>query len=80
METKHAESRTHEVVVVDDVLCNKCGKSTKNGKDFIFFEGTRLTASFGYGSNKDGILEWFDICDKCYDEFVDTFIHKPEME
>lgn len=78
MEKRHSEQRLQDVTILEDILCDKCGKSTKKGNgEYLFFEGTRLAASFGYGSNKDGLNEWFDICDSCYDEFTNTFLHKP---
>lgn len=68
---------------IEEVLCNKCGKSvrivhtTAYGDEIVFYEGTRLTGDFGYGSNKDGVCEHFDLCDACYDDFISTFKHEP---
>ena len=78
MKKSHNEIVTKEMSVIDDIICNKCGKSTKHGDGkFACFEGTTLRACFGYGSNKDGLIECFDLCDDCFDEIINTFIHKP---
>lgn len=78
MEQRRIEQKIKEVSILEDILCDKCGKSVKKGNDeHPVFEGTTLTASFGYGSNKDGLIECFDICDACYDDFTSTFIYKP---
>jgi len=59
---------------VQKVLCNKCGHRCDfyANKDHISVDVT-----WGYFSKKDFERHQFDVCEKCYDNFVKTFIHKP---
>ena len=53
--------------------CNCCKKSLKiqNG---IITEGVfSVEYAFGYFSNKDEEIHKFDLCEKCYDEWIATF-------
>ena len=79
MKIMESKTETTEVKSIEDILCNKCGKSLKHiaGK-FACYEGTKLCGGFGYGSDKDGFDIEFDICDKCYDDFVGSFKHSPK--
>lgn len=55
------------------VVCNQCGKELKieNG---ILKEGVfSVKAEFGYFSRKDGRVHEFDLCEDCYDAFVEQF-------
>jgi hypothetical protein len=81
MEQNHVEKIERETTIVDDILCNKCGKSTKHGNGkFSSFEGCRLKAGFGYGSIKDGDYEHFDLCDQCYVDFTKSFVLPPTTD
>lgn len=71
------KTKVVEYETIDDVVCNKCGKSVQTAWDSCR-EGTRMCANFDYGSAKDGVIEEFDICDRCYDDFIATFKHKPK--
>jgi hypothetical protein len=70
---------------VKDVLCNKCGNSMALD-NVIGFEasdcvkGGQFGTFFGWGSKYDGSLHRFDLCDKCYDEFIDSFKIPPTIE
>ena len=66
--------------VVTSTICNKCGEEfpqyedgCSNGKIEHF------TVEFGWGSFLDMNVYMFDLCDKCFDEFVKTFKIEPEM-
>lgn len=61
--------------VVVGYICNKCGE-TINGDQYDSEKAT-LFADWGYGSRKDGLMEQSEICEPCYDKFVDSFIHPP---
>lgn len=53
--------------------CNCCKKSLKvqNG---IITEGVfSVEYAFGYFSNKDEEIHKFDLCEKCYGEWIKTF-------
>ena len=67
------EKKLVETEVVKDVICNKCGKSCKTEWEF---ESATLIGSWGYGSKKDGVLNEAEICEACFDEFVNSFAIK----
>jgi hypothetical protein len=50
--------------VLDDVICDSCGKSCYNGWEFGY---TEVQHSYGYGSELDGTIFKADICDKCFE-------------
>ncbi len=59
--------------VMEKMYCNKCGKTIQMENDMLkegVFSGR---TTWGYFSNKDGEIHEFDICEKCYDEFIKTF-------
>jgi hypothetical protein len=74
---KTYKTETRMVQTVDQVYCNKCGRPMINSNGHCG-EGTTVEASFGYGSNKDGLVESWSLCDSCYDALIVSFIHKPE--
>ncbi len=58
---------------ITEVFCNKCGKKlvVENG---ILKEGCFVgNHVFGYFSNKDGMRHTFDLCETCYDAWVQAF-------
>lgn len=62
---------TRSVKFTEDILCNKCGQSTKCPMGN--FECISATAHWGYDSRKDMQVHRFDLCESCYDEFAKTF-------
>ena len=63
--------------VVDDIVCDICGSSvipnafrqhSDNVNDFCAY--AKLTASFGYGSARDGEEQNFDFCEACFDAIL----------
>ena len=59
---------------IKKIVCNKCGREIpfdKSGpqEDFLSEE-----KRWGYFSDKDNQVDCFDLCEKCYDEFVSTFV------
>ncbi|QUI24912.1 hypothetical protein HZI73_22640 [Vallitalea pronyensis] len=63
--------------VLTEVYCNKCGKliydqHTKKKVDYL-----SLTKEWGYFSNKDMEIHSFDLCEECYDEFIESFKYPP---
>lgn len=79
----HLESRTKDVTVIDDVVCNKCGKSCFTG--FVddagkpYINGVTLRERWGYHSNKDQVETNSHICEDCHDEFAASFVI-PQIE
>lgn len=67
---QYKEIKTKEI---KKIICNKCGKEigVKNG---IFQEDVlSVEKRWGYFSEKDNRTDQFDLCEKCYDEFVSSF-------
>lgn len=51
--------------IVEDVICDVCGKSCKNSTNFEYMT---LKKYWAYGSKKDGEFWEAHICEKCVDE------------
>lgn len=74
---KYSKDNSNRVL---EIKCNMCGKKIKiqNG---IIVEGTlSIEYPWGYFSDKDGEIHKFDICQKCYDKMVGTFLIPVEVE
>jgi len=74
------ELKTVERNVATSSICNKCGK------EFLHYDDggsngeiEHFTVEFGWGSFIDMDVFMFDLCDKCFYEFVKTFKIEPEM-
>lgn len=62
-----------------EATCNCCKKSLKiqNG---IITEGVfSVEYAFGYFSRKDEEIHKFDLCETCYDEWINTFGIAPDI-
>lgn len=77
--------RTHVNTKKTEVMCNCCGRklAVENG---IVMEGViSIQADWGYFSEKDGEVHVFDICENCYDKWIESFnipidvVRKTEM-
>lgn len=74
------EKKVVEVDKITDILCNKCDKSVcPESKNLKWSEGCNIRIGFKYGSNRDGEVHKFDLCDNCYDEFIKSFKHQPAI-
>ena len=55
------------------VVCNKCGRALKveNGylREYCFTADT----VFGYFSRRDGMKHHFDLCEDCYNDWINQF-------
>lgn len=62
------------------IICNKCGKEVdlENADDFEENLFHPFKVSFGYGSKFDLETWYFDLCEDCLLEFVETFKIKPD--
>lgn len=57
---------------LETVICNSCGKklAVKNG---ILREGAlMIDHTWDYFSEKDGEIHHLDLCEECYDNFIQT--------
>lgn len=55
------------------VICNQCKKKLKVEEGILkegHFEGKQ---TFGYFSGKDGITHKFDLCEECYNKWIENF-------
>ena len=72
---------TKEIEELDDLICNKCGKTLKQiiGSDgtynFCGLEEVRMVC--GYGSLNDGDIYQFSMCEQCVLELMETFTIPP---
>lgn len=66
------------VTQATDIICNMCGESTKC--PLGNFECISAVASWGYSSHKDMQNHRFDLCEDCYDRFVECFAILPTIE
>lgn len=82
----HKEKQTNEVEVVDNIICNCCGNPIKHGKeiheecpDDIYMEYIPIAHIFGYFSDKfeDEETHNFEVCEKCYADWIRTFKISP---
>lgn len=60
--------------VVDKVFCNCCGNEITDN------EFVHIDHQWGYNSHKDYEQHQFDICESCYDSFINNFKIKPKIE
>ena len=65
--------QTKEIQEISKIICNKCGKeiAVENGR----YSADVLQAEkrWNYPSDKDNEVHRFDLCEECYDAFVQTF-------
>lgn len=65
---------------LESVKCNKCGKEILVN-DGIIKEGVfGVNYNWGYFSEKDGENHSFDLCEKCYDEMIESFVINPDIK
>lgn len=55
------------------IICNMCGESIRQDEYGVFFDHLSVTKEWGYLSSNDGEVHKFDICDKCYADFINKF-------
>ena len=68
---------------LEDIICNKCGKSVKIFIDrehkHYNYEGLRAHIHSGFGSKNDGMDIYFDLCDDCLIKLMETFVVPPRI-
>ena len=72
MRQYHTELRETKETI--KIICNRCGKEitvTKGLPEEVVLE---VEKRWGYFSEKDGQTDRFDLCEACYDEWVDGFL------
>ncbi len=72
---------TRKIEETEDIICDICGKSCRD-KLNMNYESSILSASWGYGSSKDGSQWGGDFCESCSDkikEFIESLGGKLEI-
>jgi len=68
---------TKEVEEIDDLVCNKCGKTLKQiisrDGDYNFCGLEEVKMVCGYGSENDGTTFTFSMCEDCVLKLMATF-------
>lgn len=89
----HEETQTTTVVVVDDILCNKCGQSIRmvpaNGwlnppfdwlrPNVNGMECVTIDKSWGFSSTRDMTRQYVNLCEPCWDDMCETFVIPPDV-
>ena len=63
-----------------EVICNMCQRHLKVENSIIKEGCCSLEQRFGYFLTKDGIAEKFDLCESCYEKFINQFQIPVEQE
>lgn len=63
-----------------ELYCNKCGKQMKVENEIIKEGNFAVDYRWDYFSNKDGRRHRFDLCEDCYNQFIESFTHSIEDE
>ena len=79
MKTKKKIQKTVEVEEIIDVTCNKCNKSICVDGCYST-KGASFDVDFWYGSNKDGCVFRFELCDDCFDKLTKSFLTQPDID
>ena len=58
---------------VTKIICNKCGREIIVHKGVPQEDVLSVSKRWGYFSDKDNQIDEFDLCEACYDEFVQSF-------
>jgi len=70
-----------EVEEIDDMICNKCGKTLKqiigNDEEYNFCGLEEVRMVCGYGSKNDGTIFTFSMCEECVLKMMSEFKIKP---
>jgi hypothetical protein len=72
--------QTTTVYVIDEVICNCCGKPIPKTPQGQTTDYLHIHKRWGYGTSLDSQEHSFDLCDVCYKKWLDTFKIPPENE
>lgn len=76
---KTIKKMTKEVEIVDDVICNKCGKSCKGEMgNFNGLIETKVIGAYDSMCLSDQDTYVFSLCEQCLVELFKTFKHHPQ--
>ena len=69
---KYSQSHTVVMHQVDEVICNACGKVIEKNASGYFQDYVHIEKQWGYFSGMDGECHSLDMCEECYNRFIDT--------
>lgn len=72
MRQYHTELR--ETKELEKIICNKCGKEIAVIRGIPQEDVLDIEKRWGYFSEKDGQTDRFDICEDCYEEWIESFL------
>ena len=72
MRQYHTELR--ETKELEKIICNKCGKEIVVTRGIPQEDVLDIEKQWGYFSEKDGQTDRFDICEDCYEEWIESFL------
>ena len=72
MRQYHTELR--ETKELEKIICNKCGKEIVVARGIPQKDVLEIEKQWGYFSEKDGQTDCFDICEDCYEEWIESFL------
>jgi len=79
MKTTKTTITNVETTSIIAMICNKCGKQ-EDGENIDNWSTIETWQhNFGYGSRFDTDTIEFELCDGCYQEFIDTFKQPPTI-
>ena len=58
----------------EKIYCNKCGREIEKDKLGICPDFLAVKKEWGFFSDKDMEIHKWDLCESCYDEFVQGFV------
>ena len=61
------------------MICNKCGKKLECKDGILHEDGLFVTKEWGYFSDKDLLVHRFNLCERCYDELMESFVVPAEV-
>lgn len=65
---------------LETVICNRCGKKMVVERGILREGALMLDHSWDFFSEKDGEIHHLDLCEGCYDDWVDQFKIAVEVE
>jgi len=73
-------TKTIQKEEVVSVTCNRCGRSEEGEHIEHASDIETWQHYFGYGSTRDSEHHQFELCDKCYNEWISTFKYQPQID
>ena len=74
---KECEIKEKEMV---KIICNMCGKEIETENGILMEDVLSVEKRWGYPSDKDNEVHRFDLCETCYDRWIQSFQIPVEKE